>query len=467
MSLSSAFTVRIRRAVCLGLMAALLLGPAMAQAQRMPKMNYIRDAEIEHYLRTLATPLMRAAAIEPSSVNFVLIQSTDLNAFVAEGMNVFVYTGLLQATDTPDQLAGVLAHELGHISGGHLIRGRDAMRNASAEAILGMLAGVAAGVLSKDSRAGAAAIGGAQELAKRNFLTFSRAQESSADAAALHFLDSAGFSSQGMLEFLEKLAGQELLPTDRQVEFVRTHPLTQDRIDTVAHHVESSPLTSKKIPAEFTARHERMKAKLMGFLQPETALLRYTDKDSRVTARYARAIALYRTNKLPRALALIDALIAEEPNNAFFHELRGQMLYENSRVAESVASYGKAVALAPDLAVIRTAYAQALLESKTPDSTEKAIAQLQESLRLEENTPLTWRLMATAWGRKGQESGDKTYDGMVIYALAEEAQARGADKDAAAMAERAQAMIPKDSPYWIRAQDIRLSTDKEEEPPHH
>ncbi len=446
----------------LALILTLCAGFALpAQAQRAPHFEFIRDAEIEHYLRTLATPIFRAADIDPNAVSIALIKSNAVNAFVAGGMNEFFFTGLLQMTESPEQLAGIIAHETGHIAGGHLVRGSEAMRNASAQAILGMVLGVAAGVASGNGQATAAAISGAQNVAERGLLSFSRAQESSADAAGLSFLDRAGVSSNGMLAFMKKLAGQELLPSDRQVEYVRTHPLTQDRIDAVAHHLETSPYADSHEDPKFQVMHERMKAKLMGFLQPQTALLRTTDKDPRISARYARAIAFYQTNQLPRALALTDGLLREEPDNPFFYELKAQMLFENSRVDEAVALYKKAVDLLPDSALLRVAYGHALLESKNADNLDLAIRQLTEANRLEEREPETWRFLASAWGKKAELTKDQQYEGLVSYALAEEAVARGADKEAQQFADRALKVLPKSTPYWLRAQDIKLSIDTE------
>ena len=209
--------------------------------------SFIRDAEIENYLHSLATPIYRAADIDPNSVTIVIVESNTVNAFVAEGMNEFFYTGLLQLTDTPEQLAGVIAHETGHIAGGHLIRGKEAMKNASAEAILSTLLAVAAGVASGNGGLAAGGLAGGNQLAERSFLGFSRSQEASADAAGLSFLDRARISARGMLEFFDKLKGQELLPADRQEEYVRTHPLTQDRIDAVQQHLDSSPLKDVKL----------------------------------------------------------------------------------------------------------------------------------------------------------------------------------------------------------------------------
>jgi len=449
---------------CLALLAVPAAAPVRAQEAggRRSHIDFIRDAEIEHYLRELVTPIFRAAEIDPASVNLVLIKDSTINAFVAGGMNMFLYTGLLQITDSPEQLVGVMAHETGHIAGGHLIRGSAAMESASAEAIIGTLLGVAAGVAAGRGDVAIGAIGGAQQVAERNFLSFSRMQEASADAAGMHFLDVAGITTRGMMEFMEKLADQELLPPDRQAEYVRTHPLTQDRVDTIKYHLEHSPLADKKLDPKFAVMHERMKAKLLGFLQPETALLRYTDKDPRLPARYARAIALYQTNQLPRALTVVDTLLRDEPDNPFFMELKAQMLFENGHVEESVGLYKQSVALQPDSALLRVAYAHAMLESKNDARLDSVIQQLTEANRLEEREPETWRYLAAAWGRKAEISKNPQDEALVSYGLAEEALARGADREAKQFADRALKGLPKASPYYLRAQDIKLSVDLDE-----
>ncbi len=420
--------------------------------------EFIRDAEIENYLHALADPIYRAADVAPESVTIAIVRSNTINAFVAGGMNEFFYTGLLQLADTPEQLAGVIAHETGHIAGGHLIRGREEMRNASAQAILGMLLAVAAGAASGNASAAAGAVSGAGQIAERGFLSFTRSQEASADAAGMSFLDKAGITTRGMMEFFQKLAGQEMLPASRQMEYVQTHPLTQDRIDAVREHLDHSPLKDAKLDPKFYQMHERMKAKLLGFLQPETALLRYTDKDPRLPARYARAIALYQTNQQPRALELTEGMIKQEPDNPFFYELKGQILFENGRVNESLTYYKKANEILPNSALLRQAYGHALLETKDPAQLDLAIQELLESNRMEDRTPTTWRFLAAAWGHKAELTKDQHYEGMVSYALAEEAVAKGEDKAAGQLAERAMKALTKGTPYWLRAQDIKLST---------
>ena len=253
------------------------------------------------------------------------------------------------------------------------------------------------------------------------------------------------------------------MPTSSQDAYVRTHPLTQDRIDNVTDHLEHSPYKNAKLDAKFYTMHERMKAKLLGYLQPETALLRYTDNDTRLPARYARAIALYRSGQADRALSLIDGLIREEPNNPFFYELKAQIQFDNGRVDASIGNYKRANDLLKDSALLRTAYGHALLESKDQSHLDLAIQNLQEANQLEGRDPTVWRFLAAAWGRKAEISKDTQYQGMATYALAEEAVAEGHDAAAGQLADRAMKGLRKGSPYWLHAQDIKLSTAPNDE----
>jgi predicted Zn-dependent protease len=247
---------------------------------------------------------------------------------------------------------------------------------------------------------------------------------------------------------------------------VRTHPLTQDRIDAVQRHFDASPIKDAKLDSKYYSMHERMKAKLQGYLQPETALLRTADNDPRLPARYARAIAFYRTGQADRALALTDGLIKQEPNNPFFYELKAQIQFENSHIEESIANYKKAIDFLPASAVLQQAYGHALLESKDRGKEggrlDLAIQHLLESNRLEDRVPMTWRFLASAWGRKAELTKDARYESMATYALAEESVAQGNKKAAGRLADRAMKGLLKGSTYWLRAQDIKLSTAPDE-----
>ncbi len=446
----------LRAALCAGVFFLLISIGNIADAGDKPGFSVIRDVEIENTLKEYGAPVWEAAGINPDSIHVIIINDPSLNAFVAGGQNIFFHTGLLQTAETPEQLIGIIAHETGHISGGHLVRGSSAMKDASAEAILSMVLGTAAAVLSGDPGAGAAVITGGQSIAQRSILSFSRAQESSADAAGMRFLDGAKLTSKGLKEFLEKLSGQEILPIDRQVEYLRTHPLTQDRIDAVRYHVEQSSYSDNKANKHFYDLHERMRAKLLGYLKPESALLRYAEKDGRLSARYARAIAYYRKGDIDKAEKAMNTLSKEEPDNPYFHELMGQIYFENGRVDEAIIAYKKAAELKPDAGLIEASYGHALLEAQNNRNLDEAIERLNQSLKTEPRESSTWRFLATAWGRKNDE-------GMVAYCLAEEALSKGDIGSAKKWAERALKLLPKRSTYVIRAQDIKQTRNEDDE----
>jgi len=436
------------------LAGALIASGKPVEAQR--RIGLLRDAETEHIIRTMSRPIFDAAGLDPDTVQILLVNDPGLNAFVAGGQNIFLHTGLILHSDDPLRLLGVIAHETGHIAGGHLVRGRDAMEGASAQALLSMLLGVAAVAASGGAAAGAGAavMSGGAEMARRAFLSFNRTQESSADQAGLSYLERAGLSPRGMLEFLEFLAVEDARPTNAQVEYVRTHPLTQDRVSAVRFALERSRHAGAQPKPEIVEMHRRMRAKLYAYVNPQGAMRRYPESDTSIVARYARAYSLYRRNEIPRALQAIDGLIAAEPNNPFFHELRGEMLVGSGRIAEAIPSYRRAVELVPTSALIQTAYAQALLETGDNSQVDTAIRALETALRYEERSAEGWRLLAVAWNRKGDQ-------GKTAYATAEAALSRGDRVAARHWSERAMKLLPTGSPHWLRAQDIRLIVSKE------
>lgn len=429
--------------------ATLALQPAVAQARSI---SFIRDTEIEHILRVYATPILETAGIVPEAVTIALVNDDTLNAFVAGGQNLFFHTGFLMDTGL-DELIGVTAHETGHIAGGHLARMGDAMANAATIATIFTLLGLAAAIGAGRGDVGMGLMGGGQEAAMRTFFAFTRAQEGSADEAAMKYLENLGWSSEGLLKMMQRLAGQELLPENRQVEYVRTHPLTRNRIEAIRNFVETrSQNNGKPLPENFYDLHERMVAKLMGFMRPSNALRRYPATDNAIPARYARAIALYRTGRAAEAVTMTDALIAAEKDNAYFHELKGQILFEEGQAADAVAPYREAVRLNPDSGLLRNALGHALLEVGDDRFLEEAINHLSVAARVERSSAITWRLLSSAYSRADMPP-------QLAYARAEEALSRGDIRAAKFHADRAERLLPAGSPEWIRAQDIRVMVE--------
>ena len=431
-------------------LGALYLAPGDAAAQ---KMTFIRDAEIENTLRRLSEPIFAAAGLDPSSVRIHIVNDSTLNAFVTGGMNIFLHTGLLLRTESPEQLAGVIAHETGHISGGHLAKLSGALGDARARSIIGFVLGGAAAVAGRPDVGAVLAQSGAH-IGQRSLLQFTRTQESAADQAAVRFLDASKISSIGLLEFLDVLGDQDLLSRSRQDAYVRTHPLTRQRIEFLTDYVKKSPFSDSRLTGKIAEGHRRMRAKLAAFLNPPSRTLRLTDKgDGSTVARYARAIAQFRQANMVPALELIEGLIKTEPNNPYFRELKGQMLFENGRGSEAIGPYEKAVDLAPDSALLRLGLAQAQLEQNDRSLIGPAIANLKTAIIIEPTSSFAWRQLGIAHGRNGQM-------GESALALAEEAIRLRRLRDARIQAVRAGKLLPQGSPGWLRAEDIKQSTPK-------
>jgi len=425
--------------------------PTPAYADGAPAL--IRDAEIETTIRAYATPIFVAAGLDPQAIRVYLLQSDEVNAFVAGGMNLFIFTGLLVRTERPNQLVGVIAHETGHIAGGHLARVQDALRSATIQMILASVLGAAAGLAARNGSVAGAGILGGQSAAQASLLQYSRTMEASADAAALTFLDRTHQSARGLLEFFGILKKQEQILFGQPNPYLLNHPLTSDRIANVQEHVDHSPYSNEPDPPAWIEAHKRMVAKLIGYLWPlDRVLQTYPMSDNSLYARYARSIAFYRIGQLRQALPPIDSLIAEHPDDPYFQEQKGQILYESGQGAQALPFYEKAVALAPDQPLIRMELAQVQIEQNDPRLVKPAIEGMTKVVQAEPRNPDAWRLLGIAYGRDGQM-------GEAALALAESAADAGRMEDAHRQAEAALAQLPQGSPGWLRAQDI-LTTSK-------
>ena len=425
-----------------------------AVAQQGQRLSLIRDAEIETGIRTMVTPIWRAAGLDPGAVEIMIVQDNSLNAFVAGGQRIFINTGLLMRTERPNQLIGVLAHETGHISGGHLARAQEEMEKLSTlqilEALLGAgaMAGGSIGGGGMGRPAPADSGGGIAPGSLLSYLKYTQTQESSADQAAMTFLERTHQSVKGTIEFLRVLQREERLLVGRRDPYLTTHPLTPERIEAFEQAAARSPYTNTPETPQFLDIHHRIVAKLMGFISPSAALQRFSEADRSVPARYARAIALYRTGALGSALLTIDGLIKEYPNDPYFQELRGQMLYENGRAGEAVPSYRRAVQLLPAVGIIKVDFARALLETNKPDADREAVRNLELAAQTESGSFDLWRLMAAGYSKLNNP-------GMTSLARAEMAIIRGQRAEAQAHAAAAERQLQAGTPAWQRAQDIK------------
>lgn len=429
-------------------LVAFSLATLIVPARAADRIGFIRDAEVENTIRAFASPLFQAAGVSPESVRIHIVKDATLNAFVAGGLRLFLNTGLLIRTEHAGQVVGVIAHEVGHIAGGHLARLDEAMANATAESMISMILGAAAAAAAGRGDVGVGVIMGGASMAQRSMLAYTRAQEQAADQAAVKLLESTGQSAQGLLEFMGILGDQDLLLASQQDPYVRTHPLTRDRVSFLRHHVEIARHSAASEPPEFAEMHRRMRAKLFAFLEsPIRTLQRYKESDTSLAGRYARAIAYYRKPELGKALALIDQLIAERPKDPYFHELKGQVLFENGRVREALAPYREAVRLLPDSALLRLSLAQVQIEGGDQGLLKEAQEHVEFALRSERENRFAWRLLGITYNRSGNEA-------MASVAQAEEALLSGRVAEANFHAGRAERMLHRGSPAWIQTQDI-------------
>jgi predicted Zn-dependent protease len=429
-----------------------LVAPGAALAQR--SVSLIRDAEVEATVRAYADPVFKAAGLDAEAMKVHLVDSDEINAFAAPGMNMFINTGLLMKADTPNQVIGVIAHETGHIADGHLVRFQDNLRNATIESVVAMLAGIGAGIASGNGGLGMGVGSLGQGMAQRSLLAYSRIQEASADQAGMRFLDATHQSSRGLLQFFQKLEGEEFLLPGNQDPYLQTHPLTQDRIDSVQQHVDQSPYSNVKDSPAMMLLHQRMLAKLRGFIWPlDRVMLTYPETDQSVPARYARAIALFRVSRVREAMLLMIGLLKESPNDPFFLEQAGQILFQNGRLADALPLYQRAAEVRPKEPLLRLELGQVQIEMEQQQYVKPAIANLEFATRAESNYPFGWHLLAIAYGRDNQL-------GMSALAQAEEALAKGNRKEARLQARKAlkEKDLKEGTPGWLRANDIESST---------
>ena len=409
----------------------------------------IRDTEIENIIGTYAKPFLNAAGITDNTFEAKVVKDSALNAFVARGQKIFLTTGLLRRSKNAEEVLGVIAHEIGHIAGGHLTRLHSTLRKATRTAIITQVLGLTLGAATQNPAVGMAIASGGQHVVNRSFLKFSRGQEQSADQAAANYMDKVGISGRGLLEFLKVLSAQEFLQTSNQDPYVRTHPLTQNRIHFMENHVKNSSVTHNKLPKTLVSRHLRMVAKLDAFIDPpQDTLSKYKRNDRSVPARYARTIALYRKGNLTEALSDIETLTSDFPRDPHFIELKGQMLFENGRLSDAMKAYQRAVILLPDAPLIRTALAHVIIEMNHIELNNLALKHVQHALRLDRFLPKAWYLAGKIYGREKQF-------GRSAWSLAEYNILINRKGLALTHAMRALRLLKAGSPAWLRATDIK------------
>ncbi|MEE4349779.1 MAG: M48 family metalloprotease [Pacificimonas sp.] len=427
------------------------LHPAAAQ-------SILRDAETEAWLDDLTAPIAAAAGLDPANVDVVLIADNSLNAFVIRGQTVYMHSGTILQADNVNQLQGIMAHEIGHIAGGHAVRFSDEIGSQATGITLLSLAAAVGAMAGGAPDAGMALLGLGQRAATGKFLAFSRQQEARTDFAAVGFLNTAGISSRGLVEFFEKLENQEYryaVPQDDETEYLRTHPSPGNRVSTLRDLTRNSPLWDVPPDPDLVARFKRVKGKLFGFVEdPARTLRTYPESDTSAEARLARAYAWHRSAYPEQATAEVDAMLAETPDDPFVLELKGQILMESGDPKAAIAPLERAIAIDREQPLIATLLGHALLATEEQADVPRAAEVLREAVRMDRENPFGWYQLGIAYAKMGDDARAS------LAAAEREAMMRQPER-AIRSARFAMNGIDEGSPDWLRAQDILMVAEAE------
>jgi predicted Zn-dependent protease len=436
-----------RLAVAIFVSLILALQPAAAD-------TVLRDSETEAYFHDIAKPLIEAAGLDPNNVKVMLIGDMEINAFVAGGQIVYVNAGLIKAADNTDQLQGVIAHELGHVAGGHAINSSGGKEATGITILSLLLAGAAAAAGGGEAAMGVLSAGETAAMGK--YLAFSRTQEASADAAAVGYLLKAHVSGKGSLDFFKKLEAEEYRLSssyDTTDPFAQTHPMSADRIANLEQSYKSSPWWNSKTDPALDARFARIRAKLIGFVEePEQTLRLYPESDHSVAAMYARAYAWHRAAYPDKAVAEVDKLVATSPHDPYFLELKGQILLESGKPGEAIPILRDAVQRAPNQPLIAALFGHALIATEDAKNFAEAKGVLKAALARDDEDPFAWYQLGVIYDREGDPA-------RAALATAERYNLEGNAQLALINARTALAGIPAGTPDWIRAQDIAMVSE--------
>lgn len=427
-------------------MFAIALRPAMAQ-------SILRDAETEALFQDMMDPLLVAAGLQPGQVRVHLLGDRSINAFVAGSQDIYVFSGLIEEADSAEEVQGVLAHELGHVMGGHAIRVNEGAKTATGISLLSLLLGAAA-IAAGAGEAGMGVMMAGQQAALGKFLAFSRVQESTADAAGAQYLSKAGISGRGSLAFFKKLQNLEFrygVKQDDDQAYGRTHPMSGDRIQALREVYVIDPAWTKPADPKIEARFQRIKAKLSGYMtEPERTLRKFPESNTSIPARYARAYAWHKSAYPQKALSEVEGLLATNPEDPYFLELEGQVLLESGRPKEAIPALRKAVTNSRAQPLISATLGHALIATEDPANYPEAEEVLKTAVALDNQNPFAWYQLGIVYANKGDQA-------RAALASAERYQLEGGQASLALRnADMAMQGLPQESPDWIRAQDISL-----------
>lgn len=431
-------------------MVSIIVQPVAAQ-------SILRDAETEALFTDMVSPLVAVSELDANEVEVVLLNDDQINAFVAGGQRIYIYSGLIETADSANEVQGVMAHELGHITGGHIIRFNEGVKTATGITILSLVLGAAA-IAAGAGDAGMGILAAGQQAAMGKFLAFSRVQERSADSAGARYLSKAGISGKGSIDFFKKLQNYEFrLGIPQEDSYGRTHPLSGERVTLLRDVYQKDPAWDKPSDPEIETRFKRVKAKLLGFTaDPAVTLREYPESDQSIPARYARAYAWHKSAYPDRALYEVNNLLSSAPDDPYFLELQGQILLESGKPDEALKSLRKSVQLTNNQPLIASLFGHALIATEDTQYFEEATQVLKAAVNKDNRNPFAWYQLGVVYSRQGDMPRAQ-------LATAESSMLQGNYAAAIRSSQIAMAGISENTPDWIRAQDISFIAKAEYE----
>lgn len=417
--------------------------------------SVIVDDEAEELLMNWVSQLFQVAGLKNHKPKIYLIVNSDINAAATLGGVILINTGLIVKSENAAQLLGVLAHEVGHIAGGHVSRSDQAITEALMPASAALILGGALALATGNPGLLMAGLAGSSHAFERTMLKYSRTQEVSADHAAVDYLTKLGWGTQGLHDFFKIIDDRSTVYASIMSPYAMTHPLTADRIKSIHHHTLKNPHHCP--PVDIEHAFQRLRGKIMGFFEPTGSLLQNiaSKKLTPEGEEYARSIALYRLGRYQEALGELDNLVAKSENGSYggpcgavwYYEMKGQILFDLGRLKEAIAMLEKASSKRPSAKYLKIMLAHALTEDKDPASLQKAKNILIPMTQQDPENAFAWRLLAQVHGKDGEP-------GLVALALAEEAIQKQEAGFAKSQAERAVKLLPPDSSGTQRAKDL-------------
>jgi len=374
----------------------------------------VEDPLVTEYLSEIGSRIVAQTNEGDHNFTFFAVKDPRINAFALPGGYIGVHTGLIDATRSEDELAGVLAHEVAHVTQRHIARAVHANSRQSILTTAMMLGAMIAAAAGADSDAVQGAIAIAQGTAAQQQINFTRTNEYEADRVGISALAGAGFDPYGMASFFEVMSRQQTTsPEMRAPEFMRTHPVTTARIAEARARAQDYPL----IRSDDSTSYGIARARLIvaSFNTPEEAVAYYEKRpyeNQNDIERYGRAVAYQADGRYWEALDIYQELLDANKSVIAYHIGLGETLVALDQPRDAIATFEAALALFPRNVPLVIAYGERLIELGDP---VRAHTLLLDLLNNVPPTPEQVRLIARAANAAGEDA--EAYYYMAEYQL--------------------------------------------------